>query len=83
MLGNKLEWTLFLALSGIAIYFMFHGEGAIEKYTKRQTVVAVSQESIKQLPTLIFCFHLKVNRDYDVFGKDIKIWFQKSSSSFG
>ena len=72
----------FLVLSACAIWVMFQGEGAVEKYLKRQTTYAVSQEPIKQLPTLIFCFHLNVNRDYDIFQKDIKLWFHRSSSSF-
>ena len=75
MIGYKLEWVLFVILSGIAIWFMFQGDGAINKYFEKETTYVVSRKSIKELPTILFCFHLMVKRDYDIFGKDIRIWF--------
>ena len=69
------DWIAFIILSGIAICFMFQGEGAIEKYFQKQTTYTVSHKLIKELPTLLLCFNLKVERDYDIFGKDLKIWY--------
>lgn len=77
MLADKIEWIFFVILSVVAFIFMFGGNGddAIEKFRKEQTTFMVSSKPIEELPTFLFCFHLKVERDYDIFGKDFRIHY--------
>ena len=77
MLADKVEWIVFVILSVVAFIFMFGGNGdnAFEKFKKKQTTFMVSNKPIEELPTLLFCFHLKVERDYDILGKDFRIWY--------
>ena len=80
MLADKLEWILFVILTGLALRFMFGGDGdsAIQKYMKEETTYMVSSKQIEELPTFLVCFHLKVKRDYDIYGKDFRISYTSS-----
>ena len=80
MLADKIEWIVFVILSVVAFIFMFGGSGddAIEKFRKEQTTFMVSSKPIEELPTFLFCFHLKVEGDYDILGKDFMIKYASS-----
>ena len=48
-----IEWILYFGLCGLSAFFM---HGVLEKFFSGKTSFTLSEESVKELPTIILCF---------------------------
>ena len=47
------DWFAFICLFGLSVYLM---ENVLQEYTKRETSLLISEESLHELPTVTLCF---------------------------
>ena len=78
MLGNAqvksfviIEWGLFFALCGLALFFM---NGVLDKYFSGMTSFTQSEGPLKEFPTVVLCFSVPNSRNtkYE-YGSDFQI----------
>ena len=78
-----IEWILYFGLCGLSAFFM---HGVLEKFFSGKTSFTLSEESIKELPTIILCFSKSDLRNIEYeYGTDFKIkllTFYKNNSSY-
>ena len=69
-----IEWILYFCLCGISVFFMY---GVLDKFFSGKTSFAYYDESVKELPTIIFCFSKSdsTKTEYE-YGSDFKILYQ-------
>ena len=81
---KMLEWVIFFGLCCLSVFFM---SGVLDKFISGKTGFAQSEEPIKELPTITFCFsETKTSKlvEYE-YGQDFKIeyriWFGSDNNT--
>ena len=66
------EYTFFFGLCGLSVYFMY---GVLDKFFSGKTSISMSEESIKELPSIMLCFD-NSKTVYHELGPDFKIKYE-------
>ena len=70
---HVIEYSLFICLCGLSVYFT---QGVLDKFFSEKTSIALSEEPINELPSIMICFEKPNSRGTEYqYGSDFKILY--------